>query len=96
MPASETDLVHLPLSLDNALLPIHQHTVYSALFHNGVILGLTCGTTSVAKSPPPPPHVPEPLRPTQYQQDNVHFMWIDRFPLSELRNRMILFSDSLN
>ncbi|KUJ18462.1 uncharacterized protein LY89DRAFT_732019 [Mollisia scopiformis] len=84
------------ISLDNALLPLPNHTVYSALFHNGVILGLTCGTGSVAKSPAAPPHVPEPLRPTQYQMDNVHFLWIDRFPFQKMRERMILLSDTLN
>ncbi|KAE8443039.1 hypothetical protein EG329_002433 [Mollisiaceae sp. DMI_Dod_QoI] len=95
-PESEIPAIDFPLSLDNALLPLPNHTVYSALFHNGVILGLSCGTSSVAKSKPALPHVPEPLRPIQYQLDNVHFQWIDRFPLPALRHRMILFSDSLS
>ncbi|CZR68889.1 uncharacterized protein PAC_18790 [Phialocephala subalpina] len=92
----DTPTIVLPLSIDNALSPLPNHTVYSALFHNGVILGLSCGTSTVSKSRPALPHVPEPLRPTQTQLENVHFTWIDRFPLPEFRNRMILFSDSLN
>lgn len=92
----DTPTIDLPLSLDNALLLLPNHTVYSALFHNGVILGLSCGTSSVSKSRPTQSHVPEPLRPTQCQLENVHFTWIDRFPLPEFRNRMIIFSDSLN
>lgn len=92
----DTPTIDLPLSLDNALLPLPNHTVYSALFHNGVILGISCGTSSVSKSRLAQSHVPEPLRPTQFQLDNVHFTWIDRFPFPEFRDRMILFSDSLN
>lgn len=88
--------INLDLSLDHALLPLPNHTICSALFHNGVILELSCGTSIVSKSRPALPHVPESLRPTQSQLENVHFSWIDRFPLPQLRERLILFSDSLN
>ncbi|KAH7400478.1 hypothetical protein BKA64DRAFT_482773 [Cadophora sp. MPI-SDFR-AT-0126] len=85
-----------PISLDHALLPLPNHTIYSALFHNGVILGLACGSASVTKSRPALPHVPEPLRPTIIQLQNVHFEWIDRFPISGFRDRLITSSDSLS
>lgn len=39
-----------PISLDHGLLPLPQHTIYSATFHNGVILGLACGCSSVSTS----------------------------------------------
>ena len=85
-----------PISLDHALLPLSNHTIYSALFHNGVILGLACASASVTRSRPASPHVPEPLCPTIIQLQNVHFDWIDRFPMSDFRNKLITCSDSLS
>ncbi|PVH75834.1 hypothetical protein DL98DRAFT_536265 [Cadophora sp. DSE1049] len=86
----------IPISLDHALLPLPNHTIYSALFHNGVILGLPCGSARVSKSQPALRHVPEPLRPTPIQLQYVHFDWIDRFPMSDFRDKMITYSDSLS
>ncbi|KAG4436591.1 hypothetical protein IFR05_007911 [Cadophora sp. M221] len=85
-----------PISLDHALLPLPQHTIYSAMFHNGVILGLACASSSVSVSQPALPHVPESLRPTKMQLQHVHFQWIDRFPMPEFRDKMITCTDSLS
>ncbi len=84
------------ISLDHALLPLPNLTIYSAMFHNGVILGLACGSSSVSLSKPALPHVPEPLRPTAIQLENVHFDWIDRFPMAEFRDKMITFADTFS
>lgn len=76
--------------------PIVNHTIYSALFHNGVILGLACSSSTVSKSRPAPVNTPESLRPIPLQMEEVHFEWIDRFPLPKLRHSMIRFSDVIN
>lgn len=76
--------------------PIVNHTIYSALFHNGVILGLACSSSNMSKSRPAPPNTPESLRPISLQMEQVHFEWIDRFPMPNLRHSMIRFSDVIN
>jgi hypothetical protein len=76
--------------------PITNHTIYSALFHNGVILGLACSSSAMSKSRPAPPNAPESLHPIPIQLEQVHFEWIDRFPLPKLRHRMIHLSDVIN
>ncbi|KAH6665945.1 hypothetical protein B0J14DRAFT_604971 [Halenospora varia] len=72
------------------------HTVYSALFHNGVLLGLPCSTASISRSSPAASHTPPSLWPSQLQLETVHYQWIDRFPLPQLRNRMIQLSDEFS
>jgi hypothetical protein len=82
-----------PLSSDHRLLPLPEHNLYSALFHNGVILGLACSTSSIATSSPASAHIPAPLRPTLLQTQIVHFQWIDRIPLPHVRDKMIHHMD---
>ncbi|KAH8647577.1 hypothetical protein BGZ60DRAFT_423649 [Tricladium varicosporioides] len=72
------------------------HTVYSALFHNGVLLGLPCSTASISRSLPPASHIPPSLWPSKLQLETVHYQWIDRFPLPRLRDRMIELSDEFS
>ena len=43
--------------------------------------------------PPALPHIPKSLHPTPTHLENVHFQWIDRFPLPRLRDSMICLSD---
>ncbi len=83
------------ISADHILIPAY-HTVYSALFYNGVILGLPCSTAALSRSKPPGQHVPPSLRPTETQLENVHYEWIDRFPLPWFREKMIKLSDVLS
>jgi hypothetical protein len=82
-----------PLSSDHRLLPLPNHSLFSALFHNGVILGLACSTSTISKSLFASTHIPESLRPTPLQAQNVHFQWIDRFPFPRMRDKMIEFTD---
>ena len=70
-------------------------TVFSALFNNGVILGLTCATVMPQKSKPAP-HAPESLQPTKLQLEAVHLPWIDRFPFARMRDNMILNEAGIN
>ncbi|KZM21004.1 hypothetical protein ST47_g7815 [Ascochyta rabiei] len=90
---SDPDLLpnnlHLPLPSPEALqlqLPLN---VFTALFMNGQILSLACGTLLASKSPPANPSIPVPLRPTASQQLTVHFQWIDRLPFPKLRDSLI-------
>ncbi|TVY52814.1 hypothetical protein LCER1_G004412 [Lachnellula cervina] len=83
-----------PMSSDHRLLPLPNHTLFSALFHNGVILGLACSTSCISMSLPTAVHVPESLRPTPLQVRRVHFQWIDRFPFPRMRDSMIEHCDS--
>ncbi|KAF3043779.1 hypothetical protein E8E12_010195 [Didymella heteroderae] len=91
----DPDLELLPANLHSPLpsptrtqltMPLN---VFTALFLNGEILGLTCGTEIAAKSLPPRPSTPIPLRPTSSQLTTVHYQWIDRFPFPKLRDSLI-------
>lgn len=84
------------LSQDHVHITIPMFTVYSALFYNGVILGIPCATSAVSKSRPPALHVPEPLRPLQVQLDQAHYSFIDRLPQKALRQRLVQLSDTFN
>lgn len=67
-------------------------TVFTALYLNGRMLGLTCGTPTAAKSPPASSDVPLPLQPTPTQQLIVHFNGFDRFPFPKMRDNVINMS----
>ncbi|EPE26359.1 hypothetical protein GLAREA_02271 [Glarea lozoyensis ATCC 20868] len=86
-----------PLPRDDIHLHPPTLTIYSALFHNGSYLNLTC-STSYALSPTPPsfPHTPPSLRPTSTQLSTAHYRWIDRFPIPKLRDRMITWAAVFN
>ncbi|ORY09483.1 hypothetical protein BCR34DRAFT_368894 [Clohesyomyces aquaticus] len=71
-------------------------TVFSALYLNGRILGLSCSTTVPARSSLPSPQVPLPLHPTPMQLMTIHASWIDRFPLSTMRNNLITMSGMMD
>ncbi|KAJ7721452.1 hypothetical protein B0H16DRAFT_1559887 [Mycena metata] len=64
-------------------------TMLAALFQNGVVLGLTCGTVVPAKSKPQPSNVPQSLQPTETQLMRIHPPWIDRFPFPRMRDNMV-------
>ena len=82
--------VNLPSEL-NCELPCPL-TVLSALFINGKVLGMTCGTPIAAKSSPASPDVPLSLQPTPTQLLTVHFRVIDRFPFPKMRDNFINMS----
>lgn len=83
------------MSRDNTLtLPIF--TVYSALYHNGIILGIPCVTAGIHRSREPGPHVPSSLHPIKIQLDEVHYSFIDRIPVKDLRHNMIALCDDFN
>ena len=63
--------------------------VFSALYINGRILGLTTCTTFAAKSSPVSSNVPLSLRPTPTQLLTVHNSGIDRFPFPKMRDNCI-------
>ncbi|KAF2113348.1 hypothetical protein BDV96DRAFT_121725 [Lophiotrema nucula] len=67
----------------------HPHTVFSALYINGQILGLSCSTTIPAKSKQASDDIPLTLRPTTLQLSTIHPLWIDRLPLARLRDNLI-------
>lgn len=64
-------------------------SVYTALFNNGKMLGLTCGFVIPSKSSPCEAHIPEALHPTPLQLTTLHQLWIDRFPFPKMRDNMI-------
>jgi hypothetical protein len=63
--------------------------VFSALFNNGAMMGISCGTVIPAKSKPQPAHIPLPLHPTAIQLITVHELWIDRLPFPKMRDNLI-------
>ncbi|KAJ7185381.1 hypothetical protein C8R46DRAFT_1207551 [Mycena filopes] len=93
--ASAQNSSNLAVNIDAKLLfarPSMSTAVFTALFQNGVILGLTCGTVVPIKSKPQPPTVPESLQPTETQQLTLHASWIDRFPFPRMRDNMVNFA----
>jgi hypothetical protein len=63
--------------------------VFNALFDNGAMMGLSCGTVIPAKSKPQPDHIPLPLHPTAIQLMTIHELWIDRLPFPKMRDNLI-------
>jgi hypothetical protein len=84
------------ISPDHSHFTIPIFTVYSALYHNGIILGIPCATAGIHRSQPAGTHIPAPLRPIQIQLDQVHYSFIDRMPQKVLRHNMISLSDDFN
>lgn len=68
----------------------------SALYENGNLLGLTCGSSIPSKSKPEPPGTPDSLHPTLLQLSTVHWQWIDRFPFPDFRDEMIIRSGEID
>ncbi|KIW83731.1 hypothetical protein Z517_02977 [Fonsecaea pedrosoi CBS 271.37] len=64
-------------------------TVFSALFINGMILGLKACSAVPALSPPASSTVPLSLQPTPTQLLTIHQPGIDRFPFSKMRDNLI-------
>lgn len=64
-------------------------TVFSALYMNGDIQGITCAISYSSRTPMPKPHIPLPLHPTELQQMIVHPRWIDRLPFPRMRDSLI-------
>jgi hypothetical protein len=73
-----------------------EQTFLSALFENGTILGITCGSSFPSKSKPAGLNVPVSLLPTILQLSTVHWQWIDRFPFPDARDEMIIQSCNIN
>ncbi|KAF2636921.1 hypothetical protein P280DRAFT_459300 [Massarina eburnea CBS 473.64] len=67
-------------------------TLGGAIWINGQVLGLSCGTVVPAKSKPPRPDVPLSLQPTELQLMTIHTIWIDRLPFPKMRDSMISLS----
>lgn len=69
--------------------PNFPFTVFTALYINGQIQGLTCSTTYSSRTPPPTPAIPLPLHPTMTQQLIIHPRWFDRLPFPTMRDTLI-------
>ncbi|KAF2725357.1 hypothetical protein K431DRAFT_101233 [Polychaeton citri CBS 116435] len=79
----------VPMTVDHSLLHDPCVSAYTALFQNGIILGLTCGTCIASKMHRVPDHVPDSLKPTAKQMVALHHPWIDRFPFPKMRDHCI-------
>jgi hypothetical protein len=79
---------------DDSITPISNPSasVCTALFNNGLALGLSCTTCGISKSNPAPSTTPPSLHPTQLQLDVEHHGFIDRFPFPVFRNNFIYFT----
>lgn len=73
-----------------------QPTVFTALYINGRILGLSCCTIIPARSLPVSSDVPLPLQPTPTQLLTIHSPGIDRFPFPKMRDNVINMSAIIN
>jgi hypothetical protein len=64
-------------------------TVLAALYFNGEILGLSCTSSPLGRSPPATIDTPLPLQPTPNQLMMVHYTSFDRFPFPRMRDNTI-------
>jgi hypothetical protein len=90
----DLDLTHAPYPKSYATpSPLIQistpYTVFSALYINGDIQGITCAISYSSRTPMPKPHIPLPLHPTELQQMIVHPRWFDRLPFPRMRDSLI-------
>lgn len=67
------------------------NTVFTALFKNGRVLGVPCGSQMSRKSKMRP-GIPPPLQPTLLQTTTMHTSWIDRFPFPRMRDNFIMLN----
>jgi hypothetical protein len=99
-PSSSRSLSRYPSSIGQASsityeLP-YRHTVISALYVHGEILGLVCNMGTPAVSSPVLPDVPLPLHPTSTQLFTVHATGLDRFPFPRMRDNAINLSSFID
>lgn len=79
----------LPAMLSPQSQPTPKITVFTAMYLNGQILGLSCSICVTSRSPFPAPHHPPALHPTQTQLLTPHPRWFDRFPFPRMRDSLI-------
>ena len=80
-PGTDPHYIHMPA-----------FTVFSALYANGRLLGLSCLHPTLSKSPPGTSVVPLALHPVALQTEIPHLPYIDCVPIPRLRHKLILFS----
>ncbi|KAF2035229.1 hypothetical protein EK21DRAFT_84851 [Setomelanomma holmii] len=78
-----------PLLLSPQSQPSPPLNVFSALYLNGSILGLTCSICFSSRSPQPSLNHPPALHPTETQLQVVHPRWFDRLPFPRMRDSLI-------
>jgi hypothetical protein len=84
----------VPLGSDHAHIGTYGLSVYSALFTNGLLLGIVCGHHVPSATPPQSDLIPISLHPTRLQQTTIHSQWIDQFPFPSLKDKTILMGGS--
>ncbi|KAF2261499.1 hypothetical protein CC78DRAFT_535598 [Lojkania enalia] len=71
-------------------------TVFSALYINGKMLGLSCSKQESRRSLPTMDDIPLPLQPTMLQLTTIHNIQIDRWPFPRMRDTMISMSSIID
>lgn len=91
-PMSTMTMVRVPSVKADDMFAEVPPSAFAALFDNGTMLGLTCGTVIPSKSPKACSGIPESLQPTALQLTTIHPRWIDRFPFPKFRDNLITLS----
>lgn len=86
--------LHAPLPTVARELATPEMSIYSALFDNGQILGISCINPTPRVSPKRP-LLPQSLCPTEIQLTIVHRPYIDCLPFPRLRDNLIISSGVL-
>lgn len=94
IPETQRFEVVVPKVIGDASLPRSSHTAYAALFDNGQLLGLSCGTVARTRSLYDCAGLPQYLCPSESQKTMVHAQWIDRFPFPFMRDACISLLDT--
>lgn len=95
-PEMEVSTLPAISATDDCLLSHSNNTVFTALYKNGRLLGIPCGTQMLWKSPRCGPEIPNSLQPTLLQMTTLHTSWIDRFPFPQMRDNFIKMNAIIN
>ena len=76
---------------DPHFLNIPSFTLFSALYNNSRMLGISCLYPLPRQTPPGNSELPVPLHPVPLQMEVYHLPYIDCLPLPKLRHNLILF-----
>jgi hypothetical protein len=84
-------MTHHP-GTDAHFLDMPAFTMFSALYSNSRVLGISCLKPGPHQSPPATIDTPSPLHPIPLQQEVSHLPYIDCIPIAKLRHNLILFN----
>ncbi|KAH8819463.1 hypothetical protein F5884DRAFT_848785 [Xylogone sp. PMI_703] len=94
-PSWQSDF-HTHPRTDPYFITMPTETLFSALYNNGRLLGISCINPLPRRSPPGDTDLPFPLHPVELQMDVLHHPYIDCLPIPKLRHNLIFFAATID